>query len=745
SFTFTWTDGLSPGNPATVWINVYNNAPVASDAYYTILHDTELTGQLYGYDPDGDAITAQLVSGPSHGSLTFDANGTFTYTPNQRFVGSDSFTFTWTDGLSPGDTATVWINVYNNAPVASDAYYTILHDTELTGHVYGYDPDGDPMTCQLLRLPLHGRLSLNADGSFTYLPDEGYVGQDSFEYAWHDGLILGSPALVTIHVENQAPTVTLHEAHRIAEGETIVLQGYDFVADGDGDRLSFHISSYPEYGRLELRGSELVYRAPESFRGTVVFTVLASDGVANVEFDVTINVDSQPPLGVPDHYVIDRRNYSPNGNHYELAGEVGATSNDYVSGNRQLQVELRDTSPGLSTRLVLASNGGISYRPPEDALTEEWFTYRASDGFGSTQDTMVRLFLHKGVQAMPDLIELSALPQTDEGWYMVAPTAGLLRNDYVSDDSLIVALELLDADPAIYQLVWELGESGQVTGVGLIIRAHHPSEVIDSQVRYRIRYQNASDQDIYSTEADVFLTDSIKEWLKRQALEQGDTVIDLFEAAGRAVAWYMMGETGEALCEIPSLFAKLAYDRTYMKPLEKFAYDKLKEIAVKNYWRLHSISDHPNEQRPVKEVHHVVDDKAAMRDLFGININAEAQHLKDSIERLIRQRFPNRRVEVRACDLKFYLFLMRTNRGGTVPGTGKGVQVHVRPIMEVTIAVDNTILTLSEWGPVYGTHIDGAFDQAVDIGHDVIRTHEYKIAHAYRVFTSALKRQGRQP
>ncbi|MDW7994385.1 MAG: Ig-like domain-containing protein [Gemmatales bacterium] len=125
SFTFTLSDGLD-STSAEVNIFLYNNAPVASDAYYTILHDTELTGQVYGQDPDGDAITAQLVSGPSHGDLDFHSDGSFTYTPYERFVGSDSFTFTWSDGISPGNPATVWINVYNNAPVASDAQYTIL-------------------------------------------------------------------------------------------------------------------------------------------------------------------------------------------------------------------------------------------------------------------------------------------------------------------------------------------------------------------------------------------------------------------------------------------------------------------------------------------------------------------------------------------------------------------------------------------------------------------------------------------
>ncbi len=58
----TWSDGLTTGNTATVSIDVYNNAPYAYDASFSVLHDRELTGQVYGYAPDGDAITVQLFS-----------------------------------------------------------------------------------------------------------------------------------------------------------------------------------------------------------------------------------------------------------------------------------------------------------------------------------------------------------------------------------------------------------------------------------------------------------------------------------------------------------------------------------------------------------------------------------------------------------------------------------------------------------------------------------------------------------
>ncbi|MEM4302136.1 MAG: Ig-like domain-containing protein, partial [Candidatus Caldarchaeum sp.] len=110
-----FSDPLCFGNTATVSVEVYNNVPVAYDATYTVLHDTTLTGQAYGYDQDGDAITAHLVSGPTNATVAFNADGTFVYTPNTHFVGTDSFIFAFSDALGPGNAATVFIDVYNNA------------------------------------------------------------------------------------------------------------------------------------------------------------------------------------------------------------------------------------------------------------------------------------------------------------------------------------------------------------------------------------------------------------------------------------------------------------------------------------------------------------------------------------------------------------------------------------------------------------------------------------------------------
>jgi len=130
-----------------------NAAPVANNEAYSTNEDTPLTVAAPGVlgndtDVDGDALTAVLVSGPSHGTLTLNSNGSFTYTPAADFNGSDSFTYKANDGQADSNTATVSITVtpVNDAPVATGDSYTTAEDTPLTVNapgVLGNDSDID--------------------------------------------------------------------------------------------------------------------------------------------------------------------------------------------------------------------------------------------------------------------------------------------------------------------------------------------------------------------------------------------------------------------------------------------------------------------------------------------------------------------------------------------------------------------------------------------------------------------------
>ncbi len=109
---------------------VDNGAPVANDDAYSVEEGTSLTVPEPGVltndsDPEGDLLNAVLVSGPSNGALTWNIDGSFTYTPSPGFCATDSFTYKANDGVLEGNTATVTVTVSPLGPALHVSYITI--------------------------------------------------------------------------------------------------------------------------------------------------------------------------------------------------------------------------------------------------------------------------------------------------------------------------------------------------------------------------------------------------------------------------------------------------------------------------------------------------------------------------------------------------------------------------------------------------------------------------------------------
>ena len=107
-----------------------NRAPTASDVAVTTAEDTAAAVTLTGSDPDGDELTYAVVSSPAHGTLSGTAPN-LTYTPAADYSGTDSFTYTVSDGAFTSSPATVSITVtpVNDAPTVDIVAAACLTDT----------------------------------------------------------------------------------------------------------------------------------------------------------------------------------------------------------------------------------------------------------------------------------------------------------------------------------------------------------------------------------------------------------------------------------------------------------------------------------------------------------------------------------------------------------------------------------------------------------------------------------------
>src|SRR5258708_10425829 len=134
SFTYRASDGVANSGIACVSLTItnVNRAPVATDDSYTLGKNGSLSVTAPGVlsndtDLDADALTAAVVATAAHGSLTLNANGSFTYTPVSNYFGADSFTYRASDGVANSGVATVSLTItnVNRAPVATDDTYSL--------------------------------------------------------------------------------------------------------------------------------------------------------------------------------------------------------------------------------------------------------------------------------------------------------------------------------------------------------------------------------------------------------------------------------------------------------------------------------------------------------------------------------------------------------------------------------------------------------------------------------------------
>src|SRR6184192_3088189 len=396
SFTYKASDGQAQSDVATVTITVtpVNDAPVAAnDDSYTTPEDTQLTVSAPGVlandsDVDGDALSAVLVSNPTHGTLTLNGDGSFSYMPALNYNGVDSFTYKASDGQAQSDVATVTITVtpVNDAPVAAnDDSYTTAEDTQLTVSASGVlandsDVDGDALSAVLVSNPTHGTLTLNGDGSFTYMPALNFNGIDSFTYKASDGQAQSGVATVTITVTslNNAPVAANDDSYTTPEDTQLTVSAPGVLAndsDVDGDALSAVLVSGPSHGTLTLNGDgSLVYVPALNFNGVDSFTYKASDGQAQSDVatvTITVTPVNNAPVAVNDSYT------TPEDTQLTVSAPGVLANDSDVDGDALSAVLVSSPSHGT---LTLNGDGSLVYMPALNFNGIDSFTYKASDG-----------------------------------------------------------------------------------------------------------------------------------------------------------------------------------------------------------------------------------------------------------------------------------------------------------------------------------------------------------------------------
>jgi hypothetical protein len=293
--------------------------PAAVNDTYSTSPDTSLAVAPQGVlandaNPDGFALSAVLKRGPVNGTLTLNADGSFIYIPNPGFTGTDEFRYKASSANGESNEARVFllVGVANDPPsAAADQYSTAQgHDLAVGGPgvlVNDADPRGGSLTALLDSGPAHGSLALRPDGSFQYVPDEGFIGTDTFTYIAQDSFGAESArATVTITVTrfDQRPSAK-GDRYTTSQDTPLTIGPAGLLSndtDPDGDRLSAVLVSGPAHGTLRLRANGSFRYVPDpAFTGPDSFTYKASDGtLTSGTVRVTIKVLPPGPKTTPD-------------------------------------------------------------------------------------------------------------------------------------------------------------------------------------------------------------------------------------------------------------------------------------------------------------------------------------------------------------------------------------------------------------------------------------------------------------
>jgi len=294
SFKFNASDGELESNTATVSVTItnVNDPPVANPGSFSVDEDTILTENLSASDGDGDPLIYSIVSSAGKGSVTITnpSSGAFRYVPSANVNGNDSFTFRVSDGALTSNTATVSLSItpVNDAPVAEDLSVDTQENQTVTGTFYGSDVDGDALSYSIVTNGGTGTATVTnpSSGAFSYTPNAGVSGTDSFTYRASDGIVSSNVATITVDISavNEKPSLDSSIPDQNATEDIAFSFAFpaNTFSDPDGDSLSYaaaQTNGSPLPAWLSFSGSARSFSGTprEGDDGSIQIRVTASD------------------------------------------------------------------------------------------------------------------------------------------------------------------------------------------------------------------------------------------------------------------------------------------------------------------------------------------------------------------------------------------------------------------------------------------------------------------------------------
>lgn len=378
--------------------------PVAKDDVITAFSGDTVKFDVLANDtdPEGRALTVQLIGKPRLGQASLAADGTLTYTPAEGAEGTDVLTYRVSDGVNTAD-ATVTIQVASRTPVAVNDTAVAYGEESVRIDVLAndHDPTGGKIRVSVSTKPSNGVLEYTDRGIFVYRADAGFVGVDTFTYTLDDGSGNVSTATVTVSVRlpNKAPVAKDDDATTFAYTPVSI----DALAndyDPEGGPLTIKIDKPPIGGTVVVGPKgQLVYTPKPGFVGkdVITYVVIDKDGrPSTATVYISVGETKGAPKAVENGYSVgaDRT--------LTVSAPQGILTNDDDPDGDELSAVVTEM-PGNGT-LSVNDDGSFIYTPRAGFTGVDSFTYQAFDGTARSAPVTVTIVVEPGV---PETIVLA--------------------------------------------------------------------------------------------------------------------------------------------------------------------------------------------------------------------------------------------------------------------------------------------------------------------------------------------------
>ncbi|MDW1576451.1 tandem-95 repeat protein [Vibrio sp. Vb2880] len=388
TLTFTATDPSGESVSQTVNFTVAPVADIVADNA-TVVEDTPTIIKVLGNDTfEGDDKVVSLDSnnGPANGTVSVNSDGSVTYTPNDNYHGTDSFTYIVTSGgVSESTTVNVDVTPVNDAPVATNDNAVTDEDTPVTIDVLPNDTDidGDTLSIESASVPeAQGKVEI-VDGKLVFTPAENFNGDAEITYTVTDGSLTDQATVnVTVNAVNDTPVVESSIADQtLAEDFTpysIDLNTAFSDVDNVDSELTFSVSGNSNI-QVAIVNGIATFTPTADWNGSETLTFTATDP-SGESVSQTVNFTVAPVADI----VADNATVVE-----DTATIIKVLGNDTFEGDDKV-VSL-DTNNGPANGTVSVNpDGSVTYTPNDNYHGADSFTYIVTSG-GVSESTTVNV------------------------------------------------------------------------------------------------------------------------------------------------------------------------------------------------------------------------------------------------------------------------------------------------------------------------------------------------------------------